>query len=222
MKLYQLNWRLLLLGEHCYLDTEDECYYTDEYECRQREGIKPQILSLKRGNTSAILVAAEELASALPPEWASCYTFVPMPPSLCATSPLRSMIKKLPVGDVRDLLLQMRDTQPSHSGWRPTPEQRASLLTLNELVVDPKPTAVVIVDDVLATGSHFRAAKMLVRRRWPNMRVIGLFLARVCFRLKGSCYFDSAGGGNGCACRLTQCGWPTSQGGRASLLVDVK
>ena len=113
---------------------------------------------------------------------------------------------QVPVGDVRDLLVQIRDTPPSHDGWRPTPEQRASLMTLNELVVDPKPTAVVIVDDVLATGSHFRAAKMLVRDRWPNMRVIGLFLARVCFRLKGRCYFDGAGEGNGCGCRLTQHG----------------
>ena len=204
MKLYQLNWRLLLLGEHCYLDTGDECYYTDEYECRHREGIKSQILLLKRDNTPAILRAAEELAFALPPEWACRYTFVPMPPSSGASSPLRSMVKKLPVGDVRDLLVQMRDTQTSHRGWRPTPEQRAEFMTLNELEVDPKPTAVVIVDDVLATGSHFRAAKMLVRRRWSDMRVIGFFLARACFRLKGSCYFDSAGAGNGCACRLTQ------------------
>ncbi len=206
MKLHQLNWRLLLLGEHCYLDTGDECYFTDEYECRYRQGIKTQILSLKRGSTSAILGAAESLASALPPEWGPDYTFVPMPPSQGATSPLRSMVRQLPVRDIRDLLVQVRDTPPSHGGWRPTPEQRAKFMALNELEVDPKPTAVVIVDDVLATGSHFRAAKVLIRGRWPNMRVIGLFLARACFRLKGSCYFDSAGAGNGCACRLTQLG----------------
>jgi hypothetical protein len=116
VKLYQLNWRLLLLGEHCYLDTEDECYFTDEYECHHRQGIKPQILSLKRGKMSAILGAAEELASALPPQWASDYTFVPMPPSSGATSSLRSMIMQVPVGDVRDLLVQIRDTPPSHDG----------------------------------------------------------------------------------------------------------
>jgi predicted amidophosphoribosyltransferase len=207
VKLYQLNWRLLLLGEHCYLDTGDECYFTDEYECRHRQGIKPQILSLKRGNMSAIPGMAEELALALPPEWAAGYTFVPMPPSSGAASPLRSLIRRLPVRDIRDLLVQVRDTPPSHDGWRPTPEQRVKLMTLNELEVDPEPRAVVIVDDVLATGSHFRAAKMLVRQRWPNMRVIGLFLARVCLRLKGSCYVDGAGEGNGCGCRLTQLGY---------------
>jgi len=207
VKLYQLNWRLLLLGEHCYLDTGDECYFTDEYECRHRQGIKPQILSLKRGNMSAITGMAEELALALPPEWAAGYTFVPMPPSSGAASPLRSLIRRLPVRDIRDLLVQVRDTPPSHDGWRPTPEQRVRLMTLNELEVDPEPRALVIVDDVLATGSHFRAAKMLVRQRWPNMRVIGLFLARVCLRLKGSCYVDGAGEGNGSACRLTQLGY---------------
>jgi hypoxanthine-guanine phosphoribosyltransferase len=79
------------------------------------------------------------------------------------------------------------------------PERRAKLLTLNELEADPEPKAVVIVDDVLATGSHFRAAKMVVRQRWPHMRVIGVFLARVGGRRWASSHFDACGPGDGCA-----------------------
>jgi orotate phosphoribosyltransferase len=55
-------------------------------------------------------------------------------------------------------------------------------MTLHEREVDPEPEALVIVDDVLATGSHFRAAKKIVRKKWPHMRVIGVFLARACWR----------------------------------------
>lgn len=99
-----------------------------------------------------------------------------------ATNPLTLMVGRLDVRDTRDLLTQMEDTPPSHNGWRPMPEQRARLLTLNELEVDPEPKVVVIIDDVLATDSHFRAAKMIVRQRWPHMTVIGVFLARVCWR----------------------------------------
>jgi hypothetical protein len=186
LKLYKLGWQLLLLGEHCYLDTADECYFTDEYESGNTTGMKPQILSLKRGKESAIAGLAQQLSSTLPPEWRGDYTFAAMPPSSGATNPLRLMVGRLDVRDARHLLLQMEDTPASHNGWRPMPAQRASLLTLNEPEVHPEPKVVVIVDDVLATGSHFRAAKMIVRQRWPHMRVVGVFLARVCWRRERS------------------------------------
>lgn len=202
MKLHKLDWKSLLLGDHSYLDMTDECYFTDEYECHHQRGIKPLILSLKRGHQPVIQDLARQLTSALPHEWARAYTFVPMPPSSGLSSPLKSLVWRLPVGDVRNLLAQGRCTLASHNGWRPTPLQRAQLITLNELQVDPEPRTVVIVDDVLATGSHFRAAKMLVRVRWPRMRVIGLFLARVCSRRSGSCHFETADHGNDQTCEV--------------------
>ena len=202
MKLYEISHRLMLTGEHCYLDTTDECYFTDEYESCGRPAMKGQILSLKRGNESAIVGMAQQLASAMPREWIRNYTFVPMPPSSGTTSPARSILRRQHFTDTRDLLVQLGDTPSSHNGWRPMPDQRARLLTLNELEVHPQPNAIVIVDDVLATGSHFRAAKMIVRQRWSHMRVIGVFLARVCWRRGTACGLDSIRQRNGCACRL--------------------
>ncbi|MGY8684417.1 hypothetical protein Q2941_42705 [Bradyrhizobium sp. UFLA05-153] len=35
-----------------------------------------------------------------------------------------------------------------------------------------------IVDDVLTTGSHFKAVKEMILERAPQTRVIGLFVAR--------------------------------------------
>ncbi|MCG8461465.1 MAG: hypothetical protein MI919_34720 [Holophagales bacterium] len=35
-----------------------------------------------------------------------------------------------------------------------------------------------LFDDVITTGSHFRAAKDLLLRSWPDLRIVGLFLAR--------------------------------------------
>jgi predicted amidophosphoribosyltransferase len=148
--------------------------------------MKTQILSLKRGNESAIAGFAGQLATALPREWTSSYTFVPMPSSSVAANPLRLMLRRINIEDTRDLLMQVVDTPSSHNGWRPTPKQRAKLMMLHEREADPEPEAVVIVDDVLATGSHFRAAKMIVRKKWPHMRVIGLFLARACWQRRAS------------------------------------
>ena len=190
MTLHKLDSRLLLLGEHCYLDSTDDCYFTHLYECRRRVGVRSEILALKRNQTSAIMYFTRELSSALPSKWASGYTFVPMPPASGLSSPVKSIVKELPVKDTRDLLLQNVDTPCSHNGWRLSPVERVEFLVVNELATHPKPRAVVIVDDVLTTGAHYRASKKVLRTRWPGLNVLGLFIARVCSRTKGRCCLE--------------------------------
>ena len=182
MKLTKIDSRLFLLGEHCYLDSSDECYFASLYDSPCQPAIKPFIILLKQGNERAILAAAKELALALPHDWIQRCTFVPMPSSRSDNDSVKVIVQKLPVADARVLLVQKENTRSSHQGWRPTPIHRSHFMRLNEAETEPKPGAIVVVDDVLATGSHFRAAKMVVRERWPRMRVIGLFLARVCLR----------------------------------------
>jgi predicted amidophosphoribosyltransferase len=191
-KLRKLNWRLLLQGEHCYLDPGDECYFADSYECRQRSGIKPLIILLKRRDRATTLRVARQLSVALPLEWKKSYTFVPMPPAAGTSSGLMHMVERLGVKDVRKLLSQQEDTLSSHNGWRPSPKQRQQLLLLDKRLSVRKPEVVVVVDDVLTTGSHFRAAKMVIRQKWPGIRVIGLFVARACSRVSGPCCFSAA------------------------------
>ena len=180
IQLHRLTSRLLLLGEHCYLDSSDECYFANSYECSCQHGSRSLILSLKQGDPFAIYDAAQQLTSVIPAEWIRTCTFVPMPRSCGTWNALKDICRKLKVSDVRDLLEQKRDTPSSHSGWRPTPRERADLLRVNETQANPHPKTVVVVDDVLTTGSHFRAAKMVLQQRWPQMRVVGLFLTRVC------------------------------------------
>jgi predicted amidophosphoribosyltransferase len=178
MKLSKIDSRLFLLGEHCYLNSSDECYFANVYDSSCQPAIKPFIISLKQGNGTASLAAAKELALALPDDWIQRFTFVPMPPSRGDKDSVKALVEKLPVADARVLLVQEKNTLSSHQGWRPTPIYRSRFMRLNEAETEPKPGTIVVVDDVLATGSHFRAAKMVVRERWPNMRVIGVFLAR--------------------------------------------
>ncbi|MFZ0318352.1 MAG: hypothetical protein WAL56_04425 [Candidatus Sulfotelmatobacter sp.] len=183
MKLRKVEPRLFLLGEHSYLNSSDECYFASLYDSPCQPATKPLIISLKQGNETAILAIAKELALALPHDWIQRFTFVPMPPSRGEKNPVKAIVENLPVADARVLLVQKEDTPSSHQdGWRPTPIQRSRFMCINEAETEPKPDTIVVVDDVLATGSHFRAAKMVVRERWPNMRVIGVFLARACLR----------------------------------------
>jgi predicted amidophosphoribosyltransferase len=178
MKLSKVDSRLFLLGEHCFLDSSDECYFANLYDSPCQPAIKPFIILLKQGNETAILAAVKELALALPHDWIQQYTFVPMPPSRGDKDSVRAIVQKLPVADARVLLVQKENTRSSHQGWRPTPIHRSRFMRLNEAETEPKPGTIVVVDDVLATGSHFRSAKMVVRERWPNIRVMGVFLAR--------------------------------------------
>ncbi len=178
MRLNKLGWRRLFLSEHSFLDPTDECYFAGEYESSRQHGLKHEILSLKGRNESVILDLAQQLSLALPIEWRT-YTFVAMPSCSSGINPLGMMLRHLSV-DTRALVVQTRNTLPSHRGWRPMPNERAEFLRLNILEMNPEPTGIVIVDDVLATGAHFRAAKMILRQRWPQKRVIGVFLARVC------------------------------------------
>ena len=40
------------------------------------------------------------------------------------------------------------------------------------------PEFIAVVDDVLTTGAHYRAAKSLLSARFPGTRIAGLFIAR--------------------------------------------
>jgi hypothetical protein len=81
--------------------------------------------------------------------------------------------------DVRLLLTQQEDTHRSVRGWRPPPEYRAQLLALDERIASPTPKQIILVDDVLTSGGHYVAARMLLEKRFPGVRTIGVFLARV-------------------------------------------
>ena len=43
---------------------------------------------------------------------------------------------------------------------------------------DPAPDIVVLFDDVLTTGSHFKGIEIVQGARFPGVTVFGLFLAR--------------------------------------------
>ena len=58
MKLTRIDSRLFLLGEDCYLDSSDECYFANLYDSRCQPAIKPFIILLKQDNETAILAAS--------------------------------------------------------------------------------------------------------------------------------------------------------------------
>jgi hypothetical protein len=82
-------------------------------------------------------------------------------------------------GEVRDIIIQTEDLDCFHDGARLRPDTLAEYYTIDEDLIEPKPSVIGIVDDVLTTGSHFKAAQSVLQAVWPEAKIVGLFLARV-------------------------------------------
>lgn len=192
-----------LRREHSYLSADDECYCLGEY--LPREGYKAGPVNsmisnfkkpvTKRGlpeyrhKENDIARAGQLVRSVLSKDAPVTYTFVPIPPSKAKSDPLyddrltRVLCTGQPALDVRELFT-MRSSMRAHHEFaegerRPTPDDLYELLTLEEACLDPplKPT-VVLFDDVLTNGTHFKVCKRKLLERVPGLRVVGLFIGR--------------------------------------------
>lgn len=191
----------LLLADHSYLDPGDECYFVGEYTARAGYAFSATndlIQNLKKpmdrfGRPEwkykdwAITRAGDMLREAVPQELLRTATFVPVPPSKAKDDPryddrLLKVLGRAASGqpiDVRELVVQQRSTAAAHeSDNRPSPQELIAGYAVDETKVDPEPQRLVVFDDLLTTGSHFKAVAQILRNRFPNKPIIGMFIAR--------------------------------------------
>lgn len=57
-------------------------------------------------------------------------------------------------------------------------EELVECMTITESLADPEPRTIGIVDDVLTTGRHFKAAQRVLATRFPGVATVGIFIAR--------------------------------------------
>ena len=190
------------IGDHYYLQEENECFFFYEYTARQGYAHSPgnQFVSnlkksvLLRGSaqyhykeqdiTRAGIMLHMVLKRA--PDILPNATVCPIPPSKIATHPeyddriarIVAAACRNTAAEARELIVQTESYESSHtqaSGQRKKPEELEAIYRL----VDPAPRPVVIlVDDVLTTGAHFVAARNVILARYPKTQVVGMFLAR--------------------------------------------
>lgn len=191
------------LPDHSYLAEDDPCYFLGEYTARKGyaySNTNRLILNFKKSvdridlpewkyKTAAIRQAAEAFRAALAPldQTLKELTFVPIPPSRAKDDPLyddrvTQMLDAIHPDlklDIREILVQVHSTTPVHlSEARPSPGVIAAGYELDEGLAIPNPNLIVIVDDLLTTGAHYRAAQTLLSSRFPSAYIMGLFLAR--------------------------------------------
>jgi hypothetical protein len=85
--------------------------------------------------------------------------------------------------DVRELVFQQQSTRASHASGanRITVQELLDLYRFDETLAEPPPTSIAIVDDMLTAGTHYRAMHSVLAGRYPDVPIIGLFIARRVF-----------------------------------------
>ena len=141
-----------------------------------------------RYKQKAINEAAVAFRASLNDSASDRLTFVPIPPSKIKGDPLyddrltqmlRGIFSQDSSLDIRELVVQTANTTPAHNlDVRPRPEDIRALYRIDEELAEPTPRTIALVDDILTTGAHFRAAHSTLSTRFPAAPVIGLFIAR--------------------------------------------
>lgn len=67
--------------------------------------------------------------------------------------------------------------QPVHSGGDRNPEEFYSFLKWKGLRTSP--AHIVLVDDVITSGAHFKACQRLIHEHHPDIEIAGVFWAKV-------------------------------------------
>ena len=191
----------LIRPDHWHLTDADVCYFIGEYTASRgysHSNTNQLILNFKkkmnrRGRPEwcykeqAIQMAAAAFRRALSPKDLDRLAFVPIPPSKAKGDPLYDdrltrmlcAIRPVPSLDVRELIVQTVSTDAVHArDVRPDPEAIEALYRIDETFTEPAPGIIAVVDDMLTTGAHFRAAKSVLSAHFPRASIIGLFIAR--------------------------------------------
>lgn len=191
----------LLLAKHSCLDSEDKCYFFGEYAGRmgfQHSPMNQLIFNFKkpvghRGQPDwkykeqAINEIVQMLTGLSGWDKIKTFVWVPMPPSKSKQHPayddrLLCVLKKMamihPQLDIREVLYCVANRDAAHETvCRPSSEELYNLFQV-ERAGSTDAENIIIFDDVLTTGAHFRAAKRRLRELYPGARVIGIFIAR--------------------------------------------
>jgi hypothetical protein len=192
------------VGDHFWLAGSDQCYYIWEYTARKGYGFSPAndfVWNLKikpsaieksplryRHKLEAIAHAGQALRTFITGELAQkLATFVPIPGSKAVADPeydnrLAKVLASAFHGwnaDVRDMLRLKHSTPADHeSANRLAFDELLGITELEGSFGSAPRQVIVIVDDVLNSGKHFKVAQSLIRDRYPSAEIRGLFLAR--------------------------------------------
>jgi len=186
--------------DHWYLTEDDHCIFLGDYNAGDGfaettdQALNSTIHNLKKLPTdpnaryrAQAVDRCVRALSVLNTEWVNSVTWVPVPPSKIKTDPsynpkmldvLRGVTAHGEM-DVRELIFQQESTRTSHqSETRVSIDELVNVYRIDEGLSEPEPERIVLLDDVLTTGTHFKAMKATLQQRFPDCYIYGLFFTR--------------------------------------------
>ena len=188
-------------SDHYYLDKENDCYYMGEYTARKgysysktnqliinfKKPVKTQGTAQWEYKQRAIRTVGSLLVRFLG-KLAGKITLVPVPPSKCKTDArydgrllesLNIAKQKIPELDFRELIIQTESTEAAHEATcRPKPEDLKNIYTVDTALMKDIRRNIIIVDDMLTTGCHYKAMVSTLEKHCREQNFLGLFIAR--------------------------------------------
>jgi predicted amidophosphoribosyltransferase len=193
-------------GDHPYLEEADRCFYFGEYFAgKSYKGgptnqlvfnfkCKPTVAAANVGRAhyknQAIQTIAGGMRRVIGQQNAERYTWVPIPPSKVIGDPDYDdrMLRALHIAfqgyntDIRPLVRQTVSTAADHEQEdRLTRDALRAVLAvdLTSLQSVPLRDGIILVDDVLNSGKHFKESERQLRSAIPgDVAIAGLFVAR--------------------------------------------
>ena len=187
--------------DHYYLDTSDNCYFCGEYTPKSGFSggeMNSLILNFKKTmnkrespewqhKQKAIKKISKILVSLKAWKQIKDYTWVPVPSSKHKTDSLFDdrlvqTLQQIKDSDYRQLDFQeivsiKKSRDAAHQSSRLCPDEHYKNFEINSSFSSP-PTHIVIFDDVITTGSGFKAMKRILNKSYPSAVIIGIFIAR--------------------------------------------
>ena len=183
--------------DHYYLAPDDECFFLYEYTAGAgwSGGETNQLihnLQKKRGDggynykSGAIQNCSDAFSRTLNADWLAKAVIVPVPPSKVKSDELFDDrifricrgIRKPGEPVVNELIEQIKSTETFKGGNRLKPAELRVNYKFDESLLKDLPNDIGVVDDVLTTGSHYRAIKDMILEQKPDARVVGFFVTR--------------------------------------------
>lgn len=199
-------WRIdeSTVSQHFSLSATDQCYYFWEYTAGKRYDFSPtnQLISNLKIKPTRIIKspgrnrwkqqAIHHSAAALRRLLGQAYTeqsatFIPVPGSKAVGDPdhddrMQQVLQRAFHGwaaDVRPILELTQSTPADHeSDDRLSYDELLAITRLNDPSGQAPHRVVVIVDDVLTSGKHFKVGQTLISAQYSGVEIRGLFLAR--------------------------------------------
>lgn len=191
----------LIRDDHFYLNENDHCFYMGEYTPRKGAtysktnqlilNFKKSLEKKGRPEYAYKGRAIEQIAGLIRSQKFDLdkVTFIPVPPSKNKNDPLYDdrLIRVLEsynksaggMVDYREIITQTESTEAFHDAeQRPKPDDLMDIYRVDVGKCKDVKESIIIFDDMITSGCHFRACKDLLAPIFPGKEIFGVFVAR--------------------------------------------